>query len=365
MADIGLPNITINFTSTATSSVSVGTKGYVTLIIKDDTDSTFNFAEYTSVDDLTSTESAKYTADNLQYITDVLEGTPLKLTVARMDTTGTLADLLTLIKAKINMNSWIGMADAETTDSDAIVSWVKSANTNSDKRYKAFVYSATTTNDKHIVNFTNSYVTFADDRGYQTGDHATPYLLGFLGGLTIGTSSISEALSKFDSVTEPDDLDVAIADGQFVLYNDEGDVRVARGVNSLIDLDDDESDDMKYILIIEIMDLIYTDIYSTWKSNYKGKYPNSSDNQTLLISAINAYFETLEDYNYLDDSYDNYVEVDTDAQRLANYSTYGETTVKAWSDDYADTMTVGTNVYLAGQVKILNSMEDLTLSITM
>jgi hypothetical protein len=367
MADIGLPKISITFASLGVSAISRGSKGTAVLIIKDDTDTTFTFAEYTSTADLDDTETAKYTADNLQYIYDCLEGSPLTLIVARMDATnGVLNDLLTSIKGKVTQNCWIGIAEGETTDHDTLVDFVTAANTDNDKRYKALVYSATSPDDMHVVNFTNSYITFTDDRGQQTGETAIAYLLGYLSGLSLDVSSIASTLSELDSVTEPDDVESAVNSGEFVLYNDEGDVRVARGVNSLITTDDSTlTDDMKYILIVEVMDLIYSDIYTTWKNSYKGKYKNSLDNQMLLISALNTYFTSLANESLLDPEYDNVASIDTETQREANYDIYGQDEVDTWTDDEVKQHTVGTNVYLTADIKILNAMEDLSFTIYM
>jgi len=365
MANLGLPGITIDFKGLGTSAVDRGEKGTAVLIIKDDTDTTFTFAEYASVSDLTSTEEAKYTADNLEYINDVLEGTPLNLIVARMGTLDSLNDLLNSIKGYVPRNCWIAMADGDTDNHDAIVSFVKSQVTNNYKRYKALVYDATVTDDMHIVNFTNTYVTFADDRGKVSGNKAVPWLLGLLSGLSLSLSVISKSLTIFDSVTEPDDLEAAVNAGQFVLYNDEGTVKVARGVNSLITTGDNVTDDMKFILIVETMDLIYCDLYDTWKNSYKGKYKNYMDNQLLLVGAINAYFEGLETDLLLDPNYDNEAEIDVETQRLANVSKYGTETVNGWSDEEAMAMTYGTQVYLTANIKILNAMEDFTFTLYM
>ncbi|WP_432408558.1 phage tail sheath C-terminal domain-containing protein [Wukongibacter sp. M2B1] len=365
MADIGLPKIDIVFKGLGTSAVQRGSKGTAVLIIKDDTDNTFTFAEYASAGDLTSTEEAKYTADNLQYIKDCLEGIPLKLIVARMDTIGTLTDLFTDIKGKAPMNCWIGIAEGAVADHDALVSFVKSSNTNDNKRYKAFVHNATTTDDMHVVNFININVKFSDSRGSQTGEKAVAYLMGYLAGLSLDISSIAKTLDKFESVTEPSDIEGDVNTGKFVLYNDEGDVRVARGVNSLVTTSQDITDDMKFILIIEVMDLIYSDIFTTWKNFYKGKYKNYLDNQMLLIGAINTYFKALATDLLLDPEYDNKTTVDIETQRSANVTTYGEETVSSWDDNKVMQMTVGTNVYLNSNIKILNAMEDFQFSIYM
>lgn len=362
MANIGLPNISIVFKGLGTSVVQRGSRGIAVLIIKDDT-SNFDFVEYSSIADLTSAEEAKYTATNLQYIKDALTGTPAKLVVARMDTTGTLADLLALIKGK--KFDWIGIAEGATADQDALVSWVKSTNISDKKRYKCIVYNATNCDDMHVVNLTNTNVKWKDSRGEVTGEKFVARLLGFLAGMPLTMSAIAKTLNDLVSVTEPVDLEDAVNAGEFVLFNDEGEVRVARAINSLVTTGEGITDDMKFILIVETMDLIYNDILKTWKSFYQGKYKNNLDNQMLLIGAINSYFKTLQTENILDDEFDNKAFIDVEAQRQANISKYGELEVASWSDDKVISMTVGTNIFLNSNIKILNAMEDFKMVLSM
>lgn len=365
MADLGMPKIEIIFKGLGVSAVQRGQKGLAVLIIKDDTDKTFTFQEYRSVEDLTTEELLKYTTENATYIKDTLEGSPKKLIVARMDEVGVLADLLADIKGKVEMNCWIGIADGTQQEQDDLVSFVKANVKNNKKRYKALVYKATASDDMHVVNYTNDIVVFKDIRGEQEGNKALPWLLGYLAGLSLDMSAIAKPLQKFEKVVEPEDLEEAINNGEFILYNDEGEVRVARGITSLVTTGQGITDDMKFIIIIEVMDLIYTDIYTTWKKFYKGKYKNYLDNQMLLIGAINAYFKEIANELLLDLNFPNKSMVDIEQQRLANIPKYGEEEVYSWDDDKAMEMTVGTNVFLNGNIKVLNAMEDFKFIISM
>lgn len=366
MADIGLPQIDIIFRGLGVSAVQRGSKGLAVLIIKDDTDKTFTLKRYKSIADITSTEEALYTEENVRYIKDCLEGTPKELVVARMDATmGSITDLLGEIKGQVEMNCWIGIADSTAEDTEALISFIKSENKNSKKRYKGLVFNAIASDDMHIVNFTNQNVKFADVRGTQTGEKAIPFLLGFLAGLSLDMSAIAFKLQKFESVEEPSDIEAAINSGEFVLMNDEGDVGVARAVNSLITTGQGITDDMKFILIVEVMDLIYTDIHTTWKNHYKGKYKNYLDNQMLLIGAINSYLSTLSNETLLDPNFKNTSGINVEKQRLANIPIHGEEKVSGWSDEEVMNMTVSTNVFLKGNIKILNATEDFEFIISM
>lgn len=365
MADLGMPEITIKFKGLGVSAVQRGEKGLAVLIVKDDTDSTFTFREYRSIEDLTSEEMVRFTEENAVYIKDVLEGAPRKLIVARMGAETVLADILRDIKGKVEMNCWMALANGSQEEQDDLASFVKSNVKNDKKRYKALVYKATSTDDAHIINYTNETVFFKDDRGEEAGIKALPYLLGYLAGSSLDMSAIANPLQKFERVVEPADLDEAINKGEFILYNDEGEVRVARAINSLITTGEGLTDDMKFILVTEVMDLIYTDIYTTWKRFYKGRYKNFLDNQMLLIGAINSYFAEIAGELLLDPNFENKARVDVVAQRLANIPKYGEAEVAEWDDDKVMEMTVGTNVFLTGNIKILNAMEDFKFIISM
>ena len=219
MADIGLPKLDILFKGLGVSAIARGVRGVAILILKDDTNKTFDFATYNSYADLTSTELAKYNATNQQYIKDVLDGTPLKVIVARMDIAGVLADLLTKIRGVAPRNCWIGLAAGAQVDQDALASWVKSENTNNKKCYKAICYKATSPDNMAIVNFANDSVVFADTRATQTGEKGVATLLGFFAGLPLDMSGIGKFLSyKFKSVVEPASTEAAINQGKLILH---------------------------------------------------------------------------------------------------------------------------------------------------
>ena len=365
MANIGMPELDIVFQGLGVSAVARGSKGVAVLIIKDDTDDSFTFAEYRSLADLTSTELAKYSATNQQYIKDCLEGTPLKIIVARMDIAGNFTDLLAVIRGKAPRNCWIGLAEGVAEDQEALLSWVKSENTTNKKRYKALVYKVAGADSRHVVNLKNDELTLTDERGEVTGEKAVAYLLGVLAGLPFTMSIVGKSLGKLSTVLEPASLDTEINAGNFILYSEDGLVKVARGVNSLTTTGQGITDDMKFIIIVESMDLIFTDIYDTWNSFYKGKYKNDMDNQLLLVGAINAYYKALQEQLILDPNFENKCQIDIEAQRRANIPKYGEEVVNSWNDKKAMTMTVGTNVFLTGSIKILNAMEDFKFNISM
>lgn len=361
----GMPQLDIVFKGLGVSAIKRGERGYAVLILEDETEGVPK-TRYTTISDFTSEEQAKFTPANVEFIKDALEGVPLALYVFKFGAEDILTDLFNKIKGIIPRNSWIAVysstALSATQNQTDLVAFVKAERKNNKKRYKALAYKVTAADDMGVVNHTNAKVTFADKRGEMDGSAAIPYLLGYYAGLSMMMSGIAKPL-KFKSVVEPEDLDEAISSGQHILFNDEGEVRVARAVNSLVTVGQGVTEDMTHINTVEKMDLIYCDLYKAWNDSYKGKYPNILDNQMLLISAINGYFKSLSVDFILDPNFDNRAEVDIEAQRIANYPKYGEETVEGWDDAYAMKMTVGTKVFLKANNKIPGIMEDFFFNI--
>lgn len=364
MTTIGMPDLEIIFKGLGVTAVARGERGSAVLIVIDDTGEAEN-TKYRTIADFTSEEQAKYTPENVSAIKDALEGIPLELFVYKIKSETTITDILKEIAGKIPRNSWIGIQSKTAQHHTDLATWVKAERKNNKKRYRAVIYKGTTLDDMGIVNFSNENVIFSDERGAKTGDTAIAWAVGFLAGMPLTMSSIAKPIGKFISVTEPESLDESIKNGNFTLFNDEGIVKVARGVNSLVTTGQNVTEDMCYINTVEKMDLIYCDIFKAWNDSYKGKYVNLLDNQMLLISAINGYFKELSRDYVLDPNFDNRVEIDIEAQRLANYSKYGEDIVKSWDDNKVMEMTVGTKVFLKANIKITGIMEDFKFDIYM
>lgn len=356
--NIGLPKIDLVFKSLAVSAIERSKKGIVCLIIKDDTDKTFEFAEYKAIDEI---ETSKYTATNVQYIKDCFAGNPSKIIVARMDIVGTLAEFLPKIKTKYF--NWIGLAEGATQEQQDLVTWVKNTNQNDKKVYKAIVYKATLTDNMQIVNFKNDTVKPIGKEAI-AGEKYISRLLGIFAGLPFTESATYYVLNDLEDVSVFTDLETQVNEGGLCLFNDEGKVRIARAVNSLQTVSQGLSDDMKKITIVEAMNQIQTDVSDTFKNYYLRKYKNVYDNQVLFISAINSYFRQLANDSVLDTNFKNEAFVNVEKQRLAWIGT-GKTEAENWSELEVKLNTFRSNLFLGGRVKILDAMEDLDFIINM
>lgn len=352
---MGLPQIIINFTQKASSAIERSERGIVCLLIKD---ATAEGRQY-SYELVSQVSSDDWTAANYQVIRDTMLAGPSKVIVVRMGEDEEFSD----VKEIVDSLSFNWMAAPGLEGQSAIVDYVKDRNkTSKGRRIKAVVYNATNPDDEHVVNFQNTSVKRADDEEAISGSLYLGRIAGLLAALPFTRSATYYQLTDLESVTEPADVDSAIDKGGFVIINDYGEPKIGRGVNSLQTLSDNQTEDWKSIVIIEAMDLMLEDIYTSFKDDYVGKYKNKYENQCTFLSAVNRYFAELAGEDVLDPEYDNHAEIDIEAQRNA-WLSIGKEEAASWDEQTVKSNTYKKNVFIAGEVKILDAMEDLTFSI--
>lgn len=392
---IGLPNIQVIFQGLANTAVVRSSRGVACLIVKDNTgfdvladvltegkakSKKAKSTEEEQAKALSVTEEEKiiqeykgftevkkedYTDKNYKIIEDVFLTDISKLFVIKIANEKTFDDIKPFINKEINWIAYIGETKEEQKK---LADFVKLENETRAKRLKAICYDLeqASADDMHIVNFTNKSVTKTDGTTV-VGYEYLGRLLGILAGCRMDTSVTYTVLSDLKNAEEignTEAINTAIGNGQLVLINDDDGVRIARGVNSLQTNDKNHTEDMKYIAIVEAMDLIYEDIINTFKKVYLGRFKNSYDNQVLLISAINSYFRDLAREEILDPNYNNTTFVDIEKQREIWISN-GKLEAQNWSDIEVKNNTFRTNVYLQANVKFLNAMEDLLFIVNM
>lgn len=359
---ISLPSIEIIFKQLAGTLIARSSRGIAILIVKDNTNATFDYKEYKSrvaAED----DSALYTSSNLQYIKDIFNFALNKVVVVRIGTTGAVTDALALIEKNIK-TGWITIADGTSDDFAALASWIKSKELER-KTYKAVTYKAAVTDCKHIVNFYNDKVVFKDAREEVTGEKYCPSLIGIFASCNVQRGTTFFECANLTRVTEVADNDAAVASGKLILVNDVDTVKIALGINSMTTTDGvNNTEDMKFIDIVEVMDLINDDISSVFRNEYLGKYKNNYDNQVLFISAINTYFNSLAEDYILDNNYSNRADVNVEAQRQA-WLGVGKTEAEAWTDIQVKNNAFKRTVFLGGDVKILGAMENLKFNIAL
>lgn len=361
---MGLPEITINFIQKAVSAITRSERSIACVIIADDTPKTAGYEIYKYEKDLPET---LYTAENLKALKRCFLCNVNKLVVVHyMATSGKFADALNILE-NIKYNYVCAIQQDSQQD---LVNYIISKDTNSKgKKYIAVVAGVTTADSKYIINVKNASVHDVDANETVPMVQYLPRLTSLLANLPMNRSCTYYILEDIDLVDESfitveKDINSWINSGWLVLFKDNDNIRIARGVNSLTTLTSTDSADMKKIIIVESMNIILEDIYEEFKNDYVGHYKNYYDNQCLFISAINSYFRELAKEEILDPDFANISFIDVEAQRNA-WLGIGKTAAEDWTEDKVKGMSFKSYIFLAGDIKILDAIEDLRFDITM
>lgn len=366
---MGLPKIQIDFLSKARTAVKRSALGVVVLILRD-AQVTKPIVTVKPDDDITNTEwqknntdSKAWEATNTEYINQTLKGIPSKVivvTIAKDAAVGTALTLLNNIKFNyLAMPEAVeGTGEGAKGEFTAITTWIKAKRANEHKTFKA-VLGKFKGDDEGIINFTTEGIKIGDEPF--TPQQFTARIAGALAGLPLTRSATYLVLDDVTEITDHANPDADIEAGQLILINDGANIKIGRGVNSLTTLTDGKSEEFKKIKVVEIMDMIKDDIRDTFDSEYIGKVLNTYDNQVLFFTSVNAYLKSLAADDILDPSFNNQINVDVEQQRLA-WEGVGVDTSE-WDDLKVKNMAFRSNVFAAGNIKIVDAVEDLKLSI--
>lgn len=265
--------------------------------------------------------------------------------------------------------------DGKTED---IASWIKTMRGNKRKMIKA-VLPNTPADSEGVINFTTEKCvkteTVTDKDGVKTtvdteytAEQYCARIAGLIAGTPMTIACTYAPLPELSDCTRLTDIDKPVDDGELIVFYDGEKVKVVRGVNSFVTTIDGKGDSFKKIKIVEAMDMINDDIVKTAQDSYLGKYANSYSNKCLLISAISSYFAQLKRDGIVS-SYS--IGLDAEAIRIYLKGKGLQATLDSGEikevDDCSDEEVVeadtGSNVFLTGNVKILDAIEDIKLPI--
>ncbi|OPJ58441.1 phage tail sheath subtilisin-like domain-containing protein [Clostridium oryzae] len=355
---MGLPNIEILFKTVASNAIERGDRGLVALILKDAAAATLtNPIKMTSIGDI----PAALSDENKGHIERAFMGyqNPPKQVIAYV----IAADAKDYTKAQTALEAikwdYIAVPQITTDEVTAFAQWIKDCRDTKGLKVKAILPNCTADHEG-IINFATDDVRVGDTT-YTAAQYCSR-IAGLIAGTPLSMSATYAVLPEVDDVPHhtKNEFDALVDAGKFVLMNDGEKVKAARAVNSLVTTTQSKGSDFKKIKIVDIMDLLYSDIRKTTEDNYIGKVANNYDNKCILITAINSYLQELENELLLDKG-KNDVGIDVDAQK-AYLKAKGENVDSLKEQDIKEANT-GSNVYLAGNIKILDAMEDLALNL--
>ncbi len=383
---MGAPSIDILFIEKAISAVKRGERGIVMLWVKDRLpESAINPITVVTESDIPEGLSDT-TVEQIKLAMMGYTNAPKKVLVYCMNV---IADA---DEETIDAGYKKAMAAAETirfdylaiptveTDGkgEDIATWVKSMRGNKKKKIKA-VLPNVAANSEGVINFTTEEsiktetITGKDgkktvtDIVYTTEQYCAR-IAGLIAGTPMTIACTYAPLPELSDCTRLTDNDTPVDKGEFIIFYDSEKVKVVRGVNSFVTTIDGKGDSFKKIKIVEAMDMINDDIVKTAQDSYLGKYANTYSNKCLLTTAISSYFAQLK----RDDIVSSYsIKLDAEAIRIylkgrGLQATLYDGTIKdvdECSDEEIITADTGASVFLTGNVKILDAIEDIKMPI--
>ncbi|MDF2923172.1 MAG: phage-like element pbsx protein XkdK [Paenibacillaceae bacterium] len=350
-----LPSIQIVFKQVGASAVAQGSTGIAALILKD-ASVTSGVTEHQlfTVSDI----PAALSAANKNYAQLALTGAPsqVKLVVIPAEAADYAAAQEYLETIHWNVLAVPGIVSA---DAAGMGTWAKGLFETKLRKITA-VLPAVAADHPAVVNFTTNNIKVGSTV-YTTSDF-TARIAGLIAGLPLSVSPTYQLLPEVTDVPKLTraQADAAVDAGQLILYHDGEKVKIARGVTSFVTPTEALGADWKKIKVVRILNKIYEDIRTTAEDNYIGKINNSYINKLLLVAAINAYFEQLEQSGVLDPGKST-AGIDTAAQRTYLQS-IGVSTV-GWNDQQVREANSRDQVFLTAAAKPLDAIEDIKLDI--
>lgn len=354
---LGLPSFNFIFQSKGVSAIERSARGIVAVILRDGTEGGLEQNVYNKVDDLDFTQ---WTEDNYDYLKLIFEGAPSKVIAMRIgESVESYSDILKKLK-DLKWN-YLCIPGLKSTDTSTIGAWIKQYRDDEKKTFKA-VLPHYVGDHEGIINFTTENITSTVTEKTHTAAEYCARIAGVLAGLSLSRSSTYYTLSDISAAETPDDPDDRINNGELVIVFDGEKYKIGRGVNSLTTFTSTKTEDFRKIKIVEGMDLYMDDIRDTFEEYYVGKVINDYDNKQMFVAAIGAYHKELLG-NVLDRSYDNTVRVDVDAQRTYLESKGTDTT--DMDDTAVAQANTGSRVFISSNVKFVDAMEDLDMTVNM
>lgn len=358
---MGLPEIIITFKQKASDAIMRSPRGMVAVILQDDTTEQF----LTPCTRWKDVKKDDWTKESLKVLKLIFKGGPQKVLIVReLRTEGSL-DLTQTLKEIIHINiDYLCYPGYLSKDLQILRDFITEAHEKG-KKVKA-VLPDVAADDMHIINFSTAYVTakWLDEEEpvtYTTAEYCGR-IAGILAGLQLTQSSTYYVLDEIVDADIPENPDTEIDAGKLVIVFDGEKFKIGRGVTSLQTVTLDNPKSFKKIKIVEGMDVIRHDIFSTFEENYVGKVANSYDNKQLFVGAVNTYLRSLQG-SVLNAEAENMVQVSAEGNR-GYLEEHGTDTMDMTQQELKEADT-GSYMFLEGACRFLDAMEDLHIDMSM
>lgn len=354
---LGLPNITIIFKGLASSAIERSERGIVACILKDDTEGGQRMSTYESVIDI---DFEHWTEANYGFLKLIFAGGPVRVIALREKTAS--ANLPSALKELMYLRwNYLCYPEIEEDDKTTLTAWIKEMRNESHKTFKA-VLSSSASDHEGIINVTTDNIQSSITGKTHSAKEYCARIAGVLAGLPLSRSSTYYVLSDILGADCPSDPDARIKAGELIIVYDGEKYKIGRGVNSLTTLSGEKTGDMQKIKIVEGMDLYQDDIRNTFTDSYVGKYVNDYDHKQMFVAAVQAYQAELAG-DVLDAGYGNTAAVDAEAQK--KYLQEKGQDISQMTETEILTANTGSQVFIVSNVKFVDAMEDLQMTVNM
>ena len=354
---MAMPEINILFKTLAKTASIRSARGVACIVVKDSAVE----GKYVYTREKQITQS--YDDDNLSLVKEAFNkyGVTKLVVYAINKTGGTLADALNNLK-KVEINYLACNFALEENDVTLLKQFKETrVKNNMDLQIIANVAA----DDEYFINFASTGISV---NGSAIEPHRFMCKLAFiLSSIPQTESATYYVLDDVTAVTEIENEDEAVEQGKIFITFDGEKYKLSRAVNSKTTLAANEKKDLKKIKITEGKIIVKGDIYKVFRDKYIGKCNNDYNDRLSLVSEINRYLTNLAYEGILNIDYDNHVELDVQAMR-----DYMETEVDTDTSDMKDIDVLkdveglcGSKVFIKGQVRFVDAMEDITLVLYM
>lgn len=339
------PEIKVIFETLARTAIQRSERGILVVVLKDATDA----QKWTTLKTVADLDSSKWTATNLALLQTAFEvNTPYKVLVRRQGAETIDAVLKELETLKF---THLACPELESADDTKVVAWAKGK-----VEEKGIVYASAFSNNADncaIIEINNKSFTH-QTIGTLKPQQFSVMLLGAVAGCALNRSLDNMV---FPTITAVDNVEPVL--GKFLMYNDDGKVRVKLAINSKTTYDSTWKSNTRFIKIFEGLNIVRQDIQTTFKDYWCGVYMNSYDNKMAFCNLVTrVYFKELAP-NVLSADYNNYIDIDEEAnyQYIITEGLEPDT----MSETEIRTYPTGEKVFLKGDVRFANTMISLTL----
>lgn len=358
---MGLPEIVISFKKKASAAISRSTRGMAAVLLQDNTAEQF----LTPCTRWKDVKQSEWTKENLKALKLLFKGGPRQVLVVRMLQADGVYDLNETLKQIMHINiDYLCYPGYQTNDLGILRDFIAEAHEKG-KKVKMVLPNAEADN-MHIINLAASFVTAKwideEDTVTYTGAEYCCRIAGILAGLPLTQSCTYYVLDEIVDADIPENPDAEINAGKLIIVFDGEKHKIGRGVTSLQTVTQETPEDYKKIKIVEGMDVIRHDIFSTFEENYVGKVVNSYDSKQIFVGAINDYLRAMQNA-ILDAEAENTVQVSAEGNRQY-LEEHGIDTEDMTEQELKEANT-GSYMILEGVCTFLDSAEDLRLDMSM